>query len=704
MTAPGRLFAGLLALLVGLVGMAPALAQDLGDADDPDVRLVLTDVDGVVGPAVTPPPAEDEDDPGPAPLALRLLVENRGDVDVSDLQVVVDVHQSVGGARSLLAQALDEQVVGTQTQTIERFDVREGGDLLAGDIAGLEVEVPGGDIGWAGTNDVYPVEVSVLYGAEVLDRVVTAVVHLQDRDALDRPVRTSVVWPVSAPTTRTSAGRYEEALPGELAPGGRIDQLLSAVERAPDTPLLLAPEAELVEELADRGNGFTLTDGTAVPSDAVAAQQAQDLLERLRAVVEAAPLDPVVGPYGRADVGALVSAPGSLATMAETAVSDARTRTQALLGRAPGNDTYLSTTPLTPSALALLADGTHLLLPSDQVVGGTDLTEDLDVGHALHVVPRLQPGPERVATVADPRVAEVVADPPVDAGLAVVRQRLVAETALLHLTRPAESDRTLLVMPPVEWDPGRGVATAMLSALRDSPWLELAAPQGSISDAVSALDLSTAGAAPPGAVTVELTSAREQLDALRAAMPDELPELDGQTVADLDDALLRALTPEALADGGATALARVRGVIDVTEDAFGEVRLPEDAGVTLTSDTGEVPITLQRTQGGDIDLVVEVTSGAGLVWEDGGQSERITLPEDSSRTVAFGARAAARGTFRVTVSVWDPTRRKLLDTAIVTVRSTAISRTALAVVGGVVLVLLAVGARRRRSPTLEVVR
>ena len=187
-------------------------------------------------------------------------------------------------------------------------------------------------------------------------------------------------------------------------------------------------------------------------------------------------------------------------------------------------------------------------------------------------------------------------------------------------------------------------------------------------------------------------------------MPDGLPELDGQTVADLDDALVRALTPEALADAGAEALARILAVRAVADDAFGEVTLPEEAGVTLTSDTGEVPITLTRTEGGDIELLVEVTSGAGLLWEEGGQSQRITLPEGASRTVAFSARAAARGTFQVTVSVWDPTHRKLLDSADVAVRSTAISQPALLIIGGVVLVLLAVGARRRRSPTLEVVR
>lgn len=699
--------AALLALLllasIVLGAPPPVAAQDLDPDDDPDVRLVLTSLDGLVGPAVDP--AGDDEASGPADLSLRVLVENQGEVDVGDLQVVVEVHESVGGARSVLAQALDQGVIDTNTRVIERVDVRDGDELLTGDIAGEEVTVDGADIGWRGSNDVYPVEISVLYGTEVLDRVVTAVVHVHRAEVLQRPLQTSVVWPISAPTTRTAAGRYPEAVPSELAPGGRLDVLLSALERHPEAPVVLAPETELVEELADRATGFTLVDGTRVATDEPAAASAARLLERLQELVEASPHAPVVGPYGRADVAPLAAAPESIAGMADAAIETARTRAQAVLGRAPNSSLYLSTTPLTPASLALTDPGTHLLLPYEQAQGGDGLAEDLTAGHARQMVPEGLDAPhQRLASIADPGVGAVVADPPVRDGPVVIRQRLLAETALLHLTRPGEAGRSLLVLPPVHWDPARGTAPAILDALMESPWLELTAPAAVEPGSTPRAALAVSAAALPGTVAAELTSAREQLDALRAAMPSGLPDLEGQTVADLEDALLRALTPETLANAGAEALARIRAIRDVTESAFGEVKLPEDARITLTSDTGEVPVTLHRARGGDIELVVEVTSPAGLLWEEGNRRQRITLPEGSSRTVAFSARAAARGTFGVTVSVWDPTQRKLLDTALVSVRSTAISRTALVIIGGVVLVLLAVGARRRRSPTLEVVR
>ncbi len=368
---------------------------------------------------------------------------------------------------------------------------------------------------------------------------------------------------------------------------------------------------------------------------------------------------------------------------------------------------------MTPAAMNLLGEDTHVLLPSGQVTGSSQMADELDVGHArMHVAPnpndpRACAGPASdcpTATVADPDVARLLADPPVEAGLALTRQRMVAETALLYLTRPAEQGRSLLVLPPVHWSPSRGVPETVLTALLDSPWLAMTTPASAAEGPRGVTTLSSAATSLPTTVSTELTGAHAQLAALRAAMPDGLPDLAGQTVSDLEDALLRALTPEMLADGGVDALSRIRAVRGVAETAFGSVALIEGTPVTLASDTGPVPITLERTAGGDIELVVEVESRAGLIWENGGQQQRLTLPEGASRTVSFDTRAVARGQFPVTVSVWDPTHSKLLDRANLSVRSTSISRTALVIIGSVVVALLAVGALRRRSPSLEVVR
>lgn len=672
-------------------------AQVGQQADEPDVRLVVSSLTGVVGPGINPP--ADGEEPVPANLDLRVLVENQGRSEIDGLQLVVEVHRSVGGARSLLRQALDRGVLPATFEAVERVDVRDGEALSANDIAGERIRIDGQEIGWAGTNDVYPVRISVLSGAEVLDQVVTAAVHLVDPP--DIPLQATVVWPLSAPSDRTAEGTHLEALPDHLAPGGRLDVLLTALERHVTAPIMVAPEPAMLEDLADRADGFVLADGTVVPDDDPAAVAAASLLDRIRAVVEATPLAPVVGPYADADVAALATAPPDVNDLAAVAVDSAITRTQALLGRAPG-DAYLSTTPLTPAAIGLI-DAGHLLLPYGQVEGPS-LSGDPDLPAARQRVPR-SGDDQRIALVADPYIAEILVDPPVDAGLAVARQRLVAETALIHLTRPGEAGRALLVLPPITWEPARGTAQGLLDALTTSPWLHLTDPASATpGTATLANELTTSSAVLPALVAAELSGVRQRLAALRVAMPGGVSLATDQQAPDLDDALLRAVTPVRLAGGGSEALGRIRAVGAVIERAFGEVALVDGARVTLTSDSGDVPVTLQRTSGGDIDLVVEIESAGRLQWDDGAQTRPVTLPAESSRTVAFTTQAVSRGTFPVTVTVWDPTHTVLLDSATMSVRSTSISRPALAVIGVIVVGLLLVGARRRRSPRLEVVR
>ena len=153
-----------------------------------------------------------------------------------------------------------------------------------------------------------------------------------------------------------------------------------------------------------------------------------------------------------------------------------------------------------------------------------------------------------------------------------------------------------------------------------------------------------------------------------------------------EDALLWSLTTERFDDGTAgEGIAAVRRVMD---SAFGTVEVAEGARITLTSDTGTVPVTLQRTSGGAVEVLVEMDSAGRLLWDDEARSQLVTLPANGSRTVSFSTRAVSRGTFPVTVSVYDPTRTRRLDAATISVRSTTISRTALIAIGTVVVGLL----------------
>jgi hypothetical protein len=672
---------------------APAGAQP---TPDPSGRLVVTSLRGVVGPATDPNP--DDDQPAPEDLEVRVLVENDGAEDLTDLSLIVEIHRGVD-ARSLLAAALDRDEASTPLRTAVTFDVREGGTVRPGDIAGVDVRVPADRAGWSGTNGVFPVALTLMRGSTVLDRTVTAVVHMTD--PVDNPLETTVVWPLEALTTRTPEGTYPEALPDDLTPGGRLDRLLLAAERNIQAPILLAPDIATVEELIDRADGFSTVAGETVEADDGPARQAANLLRRIRTLVAETAVEPVAGAYANADVAALATGPEGVAELAGRAVELERTRMQTLLGRAPDLSAFLAAGPLTPAALDVLpAD--RVLVTADQLLPDAEL-EVIPGIPPSRVLLRSAEGGVFEALVADPVLTRLLEDPPNQHGHVLIRQRFVAETALLYQGAPAVAGRTLLALPSEGWTPAAGTAEPLLSGLLDAPWLAFTGARSDGSSPPTGA-LATSAVSLPAAVAAQLVSTRRLVTALRSALASVDTPVMNRAISELEDDLLRALTPASLAGGGGRAVERIQGVRRVVEAAFGSVRIAPSARITLTSDTGDIPVTLQRTAGGPIEVMVEVESAGRLVWDEAAQVKaRVPLPERGVTTVSFTTRAVSRGTFPVTVSVWDPTRTHLLDTATLSVRSTAISRPALIVTGGVVALLLLSGARRRRRPKLEVV-
>ncbi len=704
---PRRVAAPMLTLALAVAAASGAPPAARAQTETPRAELTVTSLTGVLGPGSRAPDAAAAT---PDDLSLRLLVANDGEVELSNLRVVVEVYAPVE-ARSVLRQTLDGGSLDRPLLDVADLDVRGGEVLTPGDIAGVAFVVPGADIGWEG-GGVYPVRISVLRGSEVLDRATTAVVYLAEPPTGE--LRTVVVWPLDTSPWRGPDGIYPSGVDAEIAPGGRLDRILSAVEASPDAPVHLAPAAHLLEDLQDRADGFEESMRTdagvevrTVAPEAPAAERANRFLERIRAVVADAPVPPLAGPYADDDVAGLVTAPEPLPQDAGVAVAEGRRRVQRLAGRAPDPVSYLATTPLTRDALEVL-QGDHLLLPWDLVLG-PDLRTNPDLPFALRSV-TAPSGRRFTATIADPRVTNLLVAPDLSHGPLLAGQRLVAETGMVFFEAPSATGRPLLVLPPPDWDPHPRLPAAVLSAVVRSPWIELSSPAAQLAAVES--DLPTVRfaepalpALPDGLVT-ELVDAHLQLEALRAALPTDVTDMGGRSYEELSDQLLRV--PSAWFRGGDVDRAAdlVRDVAGAVDSAFGTVEVPSSANITLPSDTGNIPVTLQRPDAGPLRVCVEVESTGRLAWPDGERTCEVTLAGSSSQTVSFNTRALSRGRFPVTVRVTDPTGVRELGSATLTVNSTSISRPALIVTGGVVVVLLLWGSvrrRRPRRPRLEVV-
>ncbi len=706
---PGRRWALAVAVL-GVLGLAFAVPAAAQEDDQPQVRIQLSEFSGVLGPGTLPPPEDDTLDPDDAPdppttLELRALVENRGEVDLASVRLLVEVYPAVE-SRSELRDALEGDLA-TSPLLIDDPALRDG-TLAPGEFAGVSREYDEELIPWSDDGGVYPVRIAATRGTTVLDEVVTAVVWLPDQSF--EPINTVLVWPLDDQPWRTSEGAYPSGIDRPIQPGERLDSLVRVLEQRPSAPVVLAPAPHLLEDLRDRADGFTALERTdqqvqdrrQVVPESSEARRSNDLLRRLRELSEELPYTPVVGAYAGADLSALHATGDPRARdLASDAAAIGRLRLQLELARAPDGAAHLLDGGVSAPVLDLLP-GDQLLVPADAVTGPT-----VQAAEPIRAL-RSPAGRSLSAFVADEHLSELTTDPRHPAGPIAGVQRLIAESALLHLERPETAGRSLLLLPDPSWDPGIEAGGRLIDQLDRAPWLEL-------NDLSSTFAAGRRASAPvelaeptsgdfPATFEVELEDALSELAAARAMLPPEASTIGDRTPSELEDALIRSTSTWLRTDTQRVAQQLVGDVRDEVDDFIGGLTVSESS-VTLTSDTGQIPVTLQRTSGDPVVVQVEVASGGQLLWPEGRTSEPLLLEEDASVTVSFPTEALSSGTHPVRVVVSDPTGERELYEALVSVQSHAISGPALAGISAVVVVLLLIGALRRRrpEPTLHVV-
>ena len=697
--------------LITLTAAAPVAAQT--DVPVPGVDLTLTDLTGVLGPgSVQVPEDPNELPPAPDALELRVLVTNDGEAELTASQLVVEVHPAVR-SRGALAAALDGDL-GGPAMHVHSQPLALDRPVEPGDVVGLTDRFPREEVDWAdGVGGVHPVRIAVTLGTVVLDEVVTAVVWLNE--APSTPLLATFIWPLDTPPWRDADGMYPIAVDRETHPGARLDRLLGAVERAPRrVPVVLAPAAHLLEDLSDRSDGYVsqvrtdagnLEPRRVGPTDP-GATESTSLLRRLREVAAVAPIAPVSSSYADADLAALLAGDAVQEELAALTAAEGRRRLQLQLGVAVDGATHLVGGAIDEAVLDVLPSEI-LLLPAG-TVEPPSVDTDPELSPPVRTL-RAPSGRLLTALIGDPYLTAAL-DGPSDASDAVeAGQRVVAETAMAHLMAPGASARGLVLLPERAWDPPGAVAEEVLLALDGAPWLRFVSPTVLASEARRSP--SGPGLTPPaiGALSPQLgpplSTTWTGLQAAIDASPQGTSRLDDRPIEQLRADLLRATSRWFRGPGEVAATALVQDVRRVVDTTFGAIGITAPT-VTLTSDSGEVPVTLERDRGGPLRVTVALESQGRLQWPEGRTSEVIELDEAGTHTVSFATQAVSTGTFPVTVVVTDPTGSRELARTSLSVRSTAISRPALTATAVLVGVLLLVGSLRRgpRRPRLEIVR
>lgn len=558
------------------------------------------------------------------------------------------------------------------------------------------------------------------------------------------PVPLTVVWPLVTEPARALSGLGEplllmsptagtDPLAEQLAPGGRLDGLLGALEEAvpPGSPLAgalcVAVDPALLDTVRGMAAGYRVADSTGVV-DGTGATAAARWLERLRTAVAGRCVLPL--PYGDPDVVALSRAGltdlEALATSTGTELVSDLLGVQPLTGTAWPADgvlderTVTDLTALDVRAVLLEPRGVaQQALDTDTVALATDTVVLAGAPRGLLADPLLGTALEPAAALALPAPGGGTADlnaGDLDAGddytgadyaggatrPTGTARPLAVQDAIGALTYRALADdrRPVLLVPPRRWQASGTEAAALLRtasqlisagflAPRDLPALVGTAAQGPAAELDYPVQAGTQEI--PRSVTGEVAQARDVLRDLQVATErDATVRLEPAALFDpLRLALLRGVST-AWRDEPDRAADLVTEVSNRLDGLSGSVRIVTAPGpYTLASSDSPLLLTVQNDLPVSVDVRLDLEEAPGLRTGVVGVQQ---VPARSNRQFAVPAEVTRAGTFSIDARLTTPDGTPLGQPSTLQLQSTAFGTVTVALTAGAgaVLVLLVV--------------
>lgn len=485
------------------------------------------------------------------------------------------------------------------------------------------------------------------------------------------PVQLTMLWPLAdrprlaagAPGGTTPVRLIDDDLAASLAPGGRLDTLLSAVEFATSPTvdpggqvgpaLCVSVDPDLLVTVNAMTGGYVVNDGPdaglGTPTRPGTGQQAAIAwLNRLKLLAQRMCVAPTT--YAQADLGALqrVGDPG-LSTIATKTAGDV---VDQILGiTATRGATLIGEGPLTGSTVALLsAQGPTV------AIGAADCAAQ-DASTGAPVTADLTPvryTPQVVGAPFDPSVGAALSaigtdpvvptyldsslDIPVKHDSPVARRQDALGALLWRGLLPDAQPRTQILMPPPVWSPQPDDAQAVMTAVATAIRSGLAAPRplAAVINQGNALPLEPLHAAPADgvggargrfddSVISSVASATGRLWGLTAALTTDVRTgLTGaQYTAPLREDVLRALSQSVPPDArNGLAQQRLAIVADTVNDLFGAVTIVNPGGsYTLATERSPLPLALRNDLPVPIRVRLDVDAPPGMTVTDLGVIE-----------------------------------------------------------------------------------
>ncbi|MFN2494881.1 MAG: DUF6049 family protein [Pseudonocardiaceae bacterium] len=571
------------------------------------------------------------------------------------------------------------------------------------------------------------------------------------------PVPLTVLWPLAAEPARlptgpgepiliSSDGSGRDPIAVQLAPGGRLDGLVGALEQMvpPGSPLAVALCVAIDPLLLETVDGMSRGYRVAYPggiSEGTGVNDARSWLERLRAAVQGRCVLPL--PYadpdlvalsraGLTDLAALASSTGvrlirsllqvqplSGVSWPPGGVLDERTladltglQTRAVLlepsgvSPAPVSPTPVSPTPVSPTPVSPAASLGPVVGLTAGGAAPVGLLVDPLLAAALDpdaVVPEaVQPNTE--AEVANDNGVMVDARPTDTASPLAAQDGL---GALVYRATADPDPEPVLLVPPRRWRASGAEATELLYTaarlvesgfvapreLAELAGTSLTGPDAAVPHAAVHYPEQAGAREIPPPVTSEVTQVRDVLRDLQVAtVRDATTDLEPADLLDpLRLGLLRGMS-SAWSRQPARAAQVTREVHTRLDELRGSVRIAQSPGpYSLASSNSPLLITVSNELPVGVQVKLTLSQTAGL---RAGAVDVALIPARSTRQFVIPAEVSRSGQFSVGARLSTPSGTPLGQPSTLRLRSTAFGTVTVALTAGAGTVLVVLVARR----------
>ncbi|HVE75865.1 MAG TPA: DUF6049 family protein, partial [Actinomycetota bacterium] len=563
------------------------------------------------------------------------------------------------------------------------------------------VEKPLSEIGFfrSAPDRVYPVRITVQSSSGAAKPIDSHMVFFAQPPEV--PLQVALVIPLHSPSMYRRGTQPNVVTSSSLSSAmddGRLDRIVAAIEKNPDTPISISPTGLLIDMVGDLSNGFEFMNKgrrQTIESTDLRSVGAAQFLERLKRLAGRPATKTIAAPYSAAYLPGLVR--NNLAGRAQDQVAQGRRRIQDGLATAPLEEWLVpSYGPLDERTLSEIRRTrvSRLLLDPQTVRAGSG--------------PQLTPGLPVSLETRSGEVQGLLADPgltsrfsqPEGVGPVEARQRFLAETATILLEAPAR-ERAVAAVAPLTWSPSQDLAEIIITALGSAPWLKLSTPDAILaefSDELVEQDLAPANVAreagpepPPAEYFLEIQNAQEAINDFAEMDPPQSRQ------ALLAQRLLIAESADWWRSEEEVALGQsfAESVRPAVRSEFAKIDAPRRQAITLTSREGKIPLIIGSRLDYAVDVVVRLDSDK-LSFPEGSEKKHRLQPRQQTLEVPTVAKAS--GTFPVLVRIETPDGTQIASSNL-DVRSTAFNVVAVAITTGAAIFLVGwwmVGLARRR--------